>query len=377
MARGTQNRLLTDRGVREAEISGMLRLDPKPDGKQRQPASIDLEFGEIVDREPLPIAGDGHEDRWRGDTSTLLPKHENDVKTTTSIWSDSVLRPFAEMRSSMRRLGCYNRIPAFNAAYGLGSIPGGYTVTLEVVNYGSMGIRLKKGDRIGQLMVFFDSPSREDLDDPHVHLLPNISKAEYRRHLEIDSGYEVKSGREIRALASKGYFSVEPEMTLRKNLIEVHAGRYAMVLRADGAIDFSSRPDGRELFEEVELPYRIKPGEFIDVDTVESLDLSKHVGIIFYSEDLFERFYATKEKIERGRTDRELAIKWDGWVDPGYSGPFSRQPKTFYPMGKLVKQGDVLGYGSVFFFPEGVERPYGSSGLGSHYQNGGNGHFVK
>lgn len=363
----SDRRLLTDRGIREAEAMHMLRLEPKLDEKQRQPASIDLKFDYVIESETLP--------RWTveqvntfDNKNALMPKCASMVMTTNSMSFDNVLMPYAELRSSMRRLGCYSRIPAINVAYGLGSFGlDSYSIALEIANYSSMKIKLKKEDRIAQLMVFFDSPPKEALDNGNMYFTPNISREDYKRHLELDHGYEVNSQSELRSLISKGYLSVEPKPVFKKNLIEVHAGKYARVLRKEGDIEFSSRPDARELFEEVELPYKMKAGEFVDVDTVESLGLSKHIGIIFYSEYLFENFFRSADAMHRLRVDSELAWKWDGWIDPGYDGMFSRQPKTYYEKGKLIKPGDVLGYGSVYFFPNGVERQYGSDGLGSQY----------
>ncbi len=371
MPRGLQRNLLTDRGIREAQAAGMLRLDPELEDKQRQPASIDLKFDEIMDGEPVYGANRKSNLDTQGSKDTLSPKYESDVKTTNSIVLDNLLTPFVELRSSMRRLGCYSTIPRVSATYAPeAQKTGGYGMAVEIVNYSDMSIRLNKGDRIAQLMLFFDSPAKELLDNPNVYLTPNASKEDYKRHLEIDHGYEVESNSELRSLASKGYFGVEPGLSIYKGLLAVHAGNRARVLRYSGLVDFSSKLKMSEFYEEVELPYRMKPGELIDVDTVESLHLSKHIGIIFHSEYLFKNFFTSRKAIDMGKSDSLLTLKWDGWIDPGYSGGFSRQPKTYYKEGKIIKPGDVLGYGSVFFFPEGVERPYGSSGLESHYQNG-------
>ncbi len=54
----------------------------------------------------------------------------------------------------------------------------------------------------------------------------------------------------------------------------------------------------------------------------------------------------------------------EGWIDPGYKGGFSRQPKwvSFEGNKRIVRPGDVLGFGQVYYFPNGVERPYGTAG---------------
>jgi deoxycytidine triphosphate deaminase len=363
------NRLLTDRGIKDAEAQNMLRIDPKVNSKQRQPASIDLKFKRIDDAEAVNGAFKSY-DSYRYN-SALFPGYETTVNTQSSIMFDNILKPFVELRSSMRRLGCYLPIPAMQAGDGWGPLGfGNYNIALDIVNHSTIPIKLHRGDRIAQLMVFFNSFSREDLDNKNILLNPNLSKDDYKMHLDLDHGYDVLSQGEIRALSSKGYFKVEPELSMRKGLIKVRAGKTARIITRSEPVVFSKRPKFSELCTEVELPYRLKPGEFIDVDAAESMDLSRNIGITFHSEYLFTNFLASKKKIEIGAADYKLALKWDGWIDPGYKGPFSRQPKTYFKAGKLIKPGDVLGYGRIYYFPAGVERMYGHSGLYSQYQGG-------
>ena len=364
-----RNRLLTDRGIKEAEAQNMLRIDPKLSDKQRQPASLDLKFKGIEDAEA--VNGSFESDDFYRYNSALFPGYETTVDTQSSIMFDDILKPFTELRSSMRRLGCYLTLPLMQAGGGWGPLGfGNYNIALDIVNHSPLPIKLRKGDRIAQLMVFFDSFSNKELAGKNIFLNSNVSKDDYKMHLELDHGYEVLSQSEIKALSSKGYFKVEPELSLRKNLIKVRAGKTARIITRSEPVVFSKRPKFTELCTEVELPYKLKPGEFIDVDTAESMNLSRNIGLIFYSEYLFTKFVTSKRKIDIGVADHRLAYKWDGWIDPGYTGPFSRQPKTYFKEGKLIRPGDVLGYGRIYFFPTGVERKYGSSGLASQYQNG-------
>lgn len=300
--------------------------------------------------------------------NVLLAKHESDAKTSTSIIVDDVLKPRVELRSSLRRLGCHIRIPAFNAGYGLGAVPGSYSVTVEVVNYTDMDITVRKGARIAQMMFFFDSPSKQELDNEHLFLSGNVSKDEYRRHLELDHGWEVASTRELRSLVRSGDLGIEPAPSLRKGYVEVHAGTHARVLRNGIRIKFPTKDDVSQAFEEVLLPYKMKAGEYAIIDTIESFDLSERVGMLFFS-GIFSHFPQSKTEAEKTAADRSLLGIQDGWVDPGYHGGFSRQPKTFYDGGWTIRPGDVLGYGEAIFFPNGVEKKYGSGGLGSHFQD--------
>ena len=60
-----------------------------------------------------------------------------------------------------------------------------------------------------------------------------------------------------------------------------------------------------------------------------------------------------------------IYIVRNSWIDPGYRGMMTAFPKL---LGKTVQVGDVVGYAQAFYFPKGVERPYGSEVLNSHYQ---------
>ncbi len=142
------------------------------------------------------------------------------------------------------------------------------------------------------------------------------------------------------------------------------------MLRKDVSVDFASGIDISSAFEEVALPYKAKPGELVEVSTVEGFDLSKHIGIMFYTDMIMKPFpsLADMEAMQVDFADRDFRWIWDGWIDPGYKGPFSRQPRTYNHDGRVIRPGDVLGYGGVFFFENGVEREYGRKELASHYQ---------
>jgi deoxycytidine triphosphate deaminase len=299
----------------------------------------------------------------------LIPRHEHDVMVTNSIILDNIVTPYIDLRSSLRRLGCYARIPAMMGAYGWGSMgPHSYTITTEIVNYGDIEISLNKGDKIAQAVFRFDSPTKEELDNEHIYLIGgDAKKEEYRKRLELDHGWEVETTKELKSLVRKGYMKVEPELSPLKGTIEVHAGKHAKVLKKDIKIDFSSKQDISNAFKDVDLPYELKPGEYIDIETAESFDFSGHVGVLFTNEPPFPSRHSHMSFIRE--RDHGMRFIWTGWVDPGYAGAFSRQPKTYFKDGMTIKEGDVLGYGTVVFFPNGVERKYGNKDLDSHYSN--------
>jgi hypothetical protein len=113
--------------------------------------------------------------------------------------------------------------------------------------------------------------------------------------------------------------------------------------------------------------HTIKPYEHIDIETAESFKLSPFVGIEFYNNPMRKFLKQVRKRpTEEMMENLDLTAMIDGWVDPGYVGPFSRQPKWFTT--SRVKPGDVIGYGRAIYFPNGVGNAYGSSTLGSQYQ---------
>ncbi len=58
----------------------------------------------------------------------------------------------------------------------------------------------------------------------------------------------------------------------------------------------------------------------------------------------------------------------NSWIDPGYgdsnAGIMTRFPKI---PGTVIQPGCIIGFGQIFYFPSGVERPYGSEALASQY----------
>ena len=198
----------------------------------------------------------------------------------------------------------------------------------------------------------------------------------YYAMMELDKGRQVHSNRTAVKLLREGYFSVSPSAKFEKGMLVVHAGTTARVLRRPVRVVLSQKTDISGAFEKVRLPYRLMPGEHIDVD-VEHLKLSKHIGIQFCDYVLgTSRGFSPRTSEQRLLADAWLSDMPDGWVDPGYKGAFSRQPKTMFSEGVVINPGDVLGHGIIVFYPRGVERPYGSAGLGSHYQNAGKTQFT-
>ncbi len=353
--------VLSDRGIKQAIKEGLLKFDPVLTDEQIQPASVDLFFEKLGDYEEI-----GHISLNKIlKADTLSKGYVHDVITTQSVYIEPSIISAVELRSSLRRLGCYVYIPTLLGGFGLGTMDDGFKAGIEVVNPSSIDIKLHKGDKIAQVMFTYDAPSKEEMENEDVFFIKD--KEEYKKFLELDRGYMIKSTERARKLANKGYFSVSTGENFIKGFLKVHASKEAFVFKEDLEVEFGNTKNLESLLEPVSLPYKLKPKEHLVVNTRENLDLSDKIGIQFYNVPLpvnSKEFFSN-----RFSYDKDLRRISDGWVDPGYKGAFSRQPKTYYDKGFTIKEGDVLGYGLLVYFPNGVERKYGSEGLNSHYQN--------
>ena len=173
-----------------------------------------------------------------------------------------------DLRSSLRRLGPI-RIPTVMIASSASSIKYGFKAGFELVNPVENSIKLQKGDKVAQIMCVYDTPSEKELKDDRIHFIKD--KSEYWELLELDHGVAVQDSSEARKLSQLGYFSVSAETKFRKGFVEVHAGKDAYIIRKKVDIDFHNKKSLDGLLEKIALPYRLKPGEHIVVDTQEYL----------------------------------------------------------------------------------------------------------
>ena len=164
----------------------------------------------------------------------------------------------------------------------------------------------------------------------------------------------------------------------------MHASKAFRRKKIEGGIEFANRDQYKkgDLLEEVDIgrKYEVKEGEHLIVEVEETFDLSPYVGISvlnnFIGQDVpgvpslsgfspQESTGNTPKDFRRSCLNCALHSVRNSWIDPGYKGMMTGFPKL---LGKTVEKGDVVGYAQAFFFPKGVERPYGSEELGSHYQ---------
>lgn len=171
---------------------------------------------------------------------------------------------------------------------------------------------------------------------------------------------------------------VSPKLKTSHGRILVHASSTAYRMKKiDGGITFSKRDSYKkeDLLEPIDISkgYTVQPFEHLVIETVESFELSDNRGILFWdnlTKLVFDNNggrYKPKNRPGRFIPNLGLIHLIDGWIDPGYNGVFSRQPKWL--TGRTIYPGDAIGYGQVFFFPTGVNRSYGSASLDSQYKD--------
>lgn len=359
----TGTRLLSDQGIRQAFQEGLLTLTPPLQDNQLQPASLDLCI------EHVQPDGPANQRKWHFDRQStennslmLLADHLHQVSLTQRLESTDhqYLSWNCEARSSLRRLGVYIPLSGFYM-----QLPEGLP-QIEVSNYSPNDINFRKGERIVQFLFTVHPWSLDEQLD---------GETAYGKQVRsLDMGIEL-NGADIRSLHGRE-FTIEPRLRIQRHHVVVHASATAYRFRKVGTIEFNKRNElnREEILEPVDISegYEIQPGEHLIVETRETFHLSNKIGIRFWDNlipDVMGRHPNNFEERARQFSENlDLVGITDGWVDPGYQGTFSRQPKWFTP-GRIIYPGIRLGMGQVFYFPNGTERSYGSNEIGSQYQN--------
>ena len=356
-------RILTDRGIRQALHHGLLRVNPELREEQIQPATIDMCFYASEVDGPAGETAEVFVFPDKKDPNTLYSGFIHDVQLTQSLafprnkLLDAVyLTPTHEIRSSLRRLGVVEHHPGMYFIHYSGKKP-----VVKVTNLSPNDIHIPYGERIVQFFIRVNPfPLSEQLDGKTE--LGNLVRS-------LDMGLPLEDSHIVAALHGKEY-TITPKLTLRRGFIVVHASEKAYRFRTLGMIDFSKRQElqREHILEPVDISkgYYIQPGENLIVETQEQLDLSSRICILFIDNPLFHLVPGISP--QEFSDNMELVSLSDGWVDPGYRGTFSRQPK-WLTAGRYIEPGTPLGWGLLHYFPNGTMRPYGSSELASQYQS--------
>ncbi len=364
-------RILSDRGIRQALEMGLITICPQIDEAERiQPATLDVKISRIEFLDTF-----GEEDGRKPQQRIIPAKSKVMVKLTESI---ETFRPFisirAEARSSVRRLGLFSANPSLFYTNNESS-------HIEIGNFSQNDVAFEYGNRIAQLFFIVD-PFRDlpiyEGDNPIYSLLPHEEYADVGEKVRsLDMGVEISEDGGINDLAK--LMNVSP-LQCYKGMVLVHAGNTAYRMKSLGKpIDFSNRSaySNEELLEPIDIRkgYEIRPFEHIIIETAEKFELSDKVGIWFwdnlrFAEELKSyshmRLPRILENLQMAMANTMLTTLPEGWIDPGYEGGFSRQPK-WASSARTVKPGDIVGFGQAFYFPNGVENPYGAI-KGSQWQ---------
>lgn len=142
--------------------------------------------------------------------------------------------------------------------------------------------------------------------------------------------------------------------------IEVRLGDTFMVYRPSsrGPIRVWERPDLSGDFDMVvarDRDFELHPDDFVLATTMETVKLGP---------DLAARLEGKSSLARMGLLTHVTA----GWIDPGFSGQITMELKNMLGTSLLLRPGMKIGQLCVFKMSSRVEHPYGSNGLGSHYQ---------
>jgi len=374
-------RLLTDRGIKKAIELDLIKITPEISENQIQPASLDLKVKEFWMDEPYKDI-----DKYEmGKTMKVKNSSKYDVIYNQIVdigssfnfynyESSNFYLDFACVaKSSIRRLGCI--IPNHRLFF-----EDNKHSTTNISNLSPNDIIFKEDEAISQVLFFVNPWPFDEQYSVNFQDKPEFENGKKIRSL--DMGIKIVEKEKFNYLYEKE-FSSKKELKFQDESILVHASERAYRLKKIGDVEFSERKklNDADILEPVDISkgYEIKPFEHLIIETEEDFSLSEKIGIFFMDNPVTKVINFKKgelnEKNKYGyRFNREEAVlntdlipSFDGWVDPGYKGGFTRQPK-WLTEGRIVKPGMVVGYGQIFYFPNGVERTYGSKGLGSHYQ---------
>lgn len=99
----------------------------------------------------------------------------------------------------------------------------------------------------------------------------------------------------------------------------------------------------------------VEPGEFLLGCTQEAVELPSWIAAVVKGKSSWAR--------------RGIMVEAAGLVDPGFRGQITLEIKNLSHLPRLLRAGDPIC--QIMFLPtdKAVTRPYGTPGLGSHYQD--------
>src|SRR5512135_2558301 len=172
----------------------------------------------------------------------------------------------------------------------------------------------------------------------------------------------VLSDRSILQLVGEGRISIDPfdPADVQPSSVDLHLGSDFQVFRNSRYPYIDPSREQAGLTERVEAsreePFVLHPGEFVLGTTAERIALP---------DDIVARL---EGKSSLGRLGL-LIHSTAGYVDPGWTGRLTLELSNVANLPIVLYFGMRIGQISFFGMSSPVERPYGSSGLGSKYQD--------
>lgn len=364
-------RFLNDKGIKKAIDYGFIKINPdinfETDFRRIQPATLDLRIKEVYDEDFSLIKDENKK-------NILLPKTTSELLPSEKIFFNSessvLITPEIDARSSLRRLGGYieensifNTIDKNSQFTSQKILMDNYSILIH--NYSKNKIIFDDDERLTQMFFKFNL-FKNSLYDSYYN--PKF-KTMLEKFRDLDMGIEITEEKHIKYLERKGHLRVFPKLKIKNGFVLIHASDVAYkIKKLDEEILFSQREKyADKIHETIKLKdgHFIRPRDHLDIKTVEYFKLSEFVGIHFYTYFKKDVFYYDKKNNAVGKVKQRAEHLMDGWADPGFEGDFSRQPKSRF--GQIISPGDIIGYGKVIYYPNGVGRAYGSKELGSQY----------
>lgn len=328
--------VLSDRGIRRNIRTGKISINDFND-KQVQPVSLDLRIGDasVYDGRAMALLEkerrglnfrdqlefephDGYAKKYlRGGKQAIDVPPRGLVEITIHEDVKTSFLKRVDLRSSRGRLGL--QIESFDGR------------VLGIRNYNPNTIRLHGGTPFAQM--FFHTRTPVD-------------------------GRIIRDPMEAKELGRKlGIPTLGPYLMFQ-------LGEHAFKYRNVGLID-TDKPS-KDLYEKVKLQDLFVPvGETIVAQLQPRINLPSNLAIQLINVPYVQTGcnFGPNPEMFFCEPNRSNA----GLVDPGYEGNVTahlRRTKT----SAIYNQGENIIFGVMTKFKESVERPYGSEGLGSHYQ---------
>jgi dCTP deaminase len=164
------------------------------------------------------------------------------------------------------------------------------------------------------------------------------------------------SDRDLLHALGSGDLAVEPfdPALLQPSSLDLRLSPHVLVPAHRGrTVDPAAPPE--PLAVTVVGTYLLHPGEFLLASTLETVSLAPTLAA------------RLEGKSTLGRLGLLVHVS-AGFIDPGFSGTVTLELKNLSEAPLLLRPGMRIGQLSVFRMSSAPDRPYGSPGLGSHYQ---------